>query len=82
MRYIRRIQSTGRRYVRLIDDLTRRLCEHNSIIHNARKLTARNLGSWIVIHCEERATRIIAMQKKMQADSLPAPTADNVDLAS
>jgi predicted GIY-YIG superfamily endonuclease len=37
-------ESTGRRYVGHSDDLERRVDEHNSIGHNARKHTSKQRG--------------------------------------
>ena len=57
-----RSRSAGRRCVGQTDDLERRLFERNSIDHNTRKFTSKNLGPWIVIHSEERVIRSEAMQ--------------------
>jgi putative endonuclease len=62
--YVLISESTGRRYVGQTDDLDRRICEHNSKIHNPRKFTSRNSGPWRLLHKEEFATRAAAMARE------------------
>jgi putative endonuclease len=64
-------ESTGRRYVGQTEDLDRRICEHNSKIHNPRKFTFRNSGPWRLLHKEEFATRAAAMAREKWLKSEP-----------
>ena len=60
--YVLVSESTGRRYVGQTVDLDRRLPEHNTPAHNARKYTTKHEGPWILAHQEEYETRSEAVR--------------------
>ena len=62
--YVLRSQTTGRRYVGQTDDVDRRLREHNTPTHNAKKFTSRQAGPWKLIHQESYPTRTEAMRRE------------------
>jgi putative endonuclease len=62
--YILQSQFSGKRYIGQTDDLNRRIIEHNTKSHNARKFTSKHAGPWILIHSECFDTRTQAMNRE------------------
>jgi len=56
--------STGKRYIGQTADIDRRLAEHNTPGHNARKHTSRNSGPWRLLHSEQYPARAEAMARE------------------
>ncbi len=57
-------ETTGRRYVGQTEDLDRRLAEHNSPTHNAKKFTSKHAGPWRLVYHEILETRSDAVRRE------------------
>ena len=56
----------GKTYVGQTSNLARRLCQHNDPECRLTLHTKRHKGPWMLLHCEQFATRSVAMRRERE----------------
>ena len=62
--YVLQSNSSGKRYTGQTDDLDRRVAEHNDRLTRPGKYTSKDAGPWVLLHCENYATRPEAIRRE------------------